>query len=150
MGASCSILNIDIYISYPEKTEYIDFLENNLKSLSYNVINSSLLQNSLNENSSSEISKYIKTIINKTNFIIICLSKNTIKSYPQSIELNELVENISLDKNKIIYLMIDDNYKQNNYKYIDNFIQNKTWFPFYDKETYSNSIDSILSIIFSS
>jgi hypothetical protein len=151
MGATSSIVNFDIYISYPEKNEYIDFLENQLKSLNYNVINSSLLKNSINEEiTSSEIRKYMETIIEKTRFVIICLSKNSVKSYSQSFELNELIENTSLDKNKIIYLMIDDTYKLNNYNYIENYIKNKRWFAFYDEETSNNSIDKILSIVFSS
>jgi hypothetical protein len=151
MGATSSIVNFDIYISYPEKNEYVDFMENQLKSLNYNVINSSLLKNSINEEiTSSEIRKYMETIIEKTRFVIICLSKNSVKSYSQSFELNELIENTSLDKNKIIYLMIDDTYKLNNYNYIENYIKNKRWFAFYDEETSNNSIDKILSIVFSS
>jgi hypothetical protein len=151
MGATSSIVNFDIYISYPEKNEYVDFLENQLKSLNYNVINSSLLKNSINEEiNSSEIRKCMKTVFEKIRFVIICLSKNSVKSYTQSFELNEFVENTSFDINKIIYLMIDDNYKVNNYKYFENYIQNKRWFPFYDEETSSNSIDKILSIVFSS
>jgi hypothetical protein len=149
MGAASSMLNIDIYISYPEKTKYIDCFENNLKSLNYNIINSSLLKNSIKEIPILEAEKYIKIIIEKTCFLIIGISSQSIKSYSQSIELNELIENNSFDKQKIIYLLLEHDYLPNNNKSLENFLKNKRWFPFYNEETYSNSIDKLLSIIFS-
>ena len=150
MGSASSILNIDIYISYPEKNKYIDFLENQLNTLNYNIVNSSLLKSSINEIASNEVSKYIKTIMEKTTFVIICLSKNTVKSYSQSFELNELIENLSFDKDKIIYLLMDSDYIPINNKSLEIYLKNKKWFPFYDEETCSNYIDNILSIVFSS
>ena len=150
MGSASSILNIDIYISYPEKNKYIDFLENQLNTLNYNIVNSSLLKSSINEIASNEVSKYIKTIMEKTTFVIICLSKNTVKSYSQSFELNELIENLSFDKDKIIYLLMDSDYIPSNNKSLEIYLKNKKWFPFYDEETCSNYIDKILSIVFSS
>jgi hypothetical protein len=153
MGAASSMLNIDVYISYSEKNKYIDFLENQLNSLNYNIVNSYVLTNSINEIDNSQVSKYIKMIIQKTNFVIICLSKNTVKSYSQSFELNELIElkeNQSFDKYKIIYLLIDSDYIPSNNKSLEIYLQNKRWFPFYNEETYTNSFDKILSIVFSS
>ena len=146
MGSANSMVCIDVYISYPDKTKYIELLENNLKSLNYYVINSSIVKNSINEiPSSQEISKNINLLLEKTNFIIICLSNDSFKSYSQSFELNEIIENVNFDKNKIIYLILDENNEN-----LENYIKNKRWYPFYDEESYKNSIDKILSIVFSS
>ena len=150
MGSASSMINIDVYISCPEKNKYIDLLENNLQSFNYNVLNSTLLKNSLSVISISEASKYIKTIIDKTKFILIYVSQNSLKSYSQSIELNELMDNNDFDKSKIIYLMGEGDYLPGNNKSLETYFVDKRWFPFYDDETTRDSIDKISSIVYSS
>ena len=149
MGASSSIfleINYDIYLSYAEESEFIDLLKNKLYILNYKVLDSSLVKQALTEISISEISRYVNEIIKKANLIIICLSKKSINSITNAIEMNEL-EKVSRKSIKYIYLMMDENYTPITNKELNCIVKHGEWFPFYDFNVAEESINKIIPLL---
>jgi hypothetical protein len=144
MGNSYSLIKYDIYISYPEEDKNITIFENNLKSLNLNVLNSSLLINNINLQKEL-LQKYIKSIINNNElqYIFVCVSKNIFNTFSQIIETNEFITNELIDNNKIIYLILDEDFTPLN-SYIKHSIRNNKWYPFYNKTTIEDSYNKIL------
>jgi hypothetical protein len=144
MGNSCNLIKYDIYISYPEENENIILFENNLKLLNLSILNSSQLINNITLKN-DVLQKYIKTIIdnNDIQYIFICISKNICKTVSQIIETNEFITNELLDKNKIIYLMLDEDFTPLN-SYITHSIKDNKWYPFYNKYYVEDSYNKIL------
>lgn len=144
MGNSYSLINYDIYISYPEENENITIFENNLKSLNLSILNSSLLINNINLQK-DVLQKYIKSIINNNElqYIFVCVSKNICKTVSQIIETNEFSTNDLVDDNKIIYLILDEDFTPLN-SYLKYSVRNNKWYPFYDKSTIEDSYNKIL------
>ena len=113
MGASSSFITdaeIDIYLSYPNKTEYMERMMDTLQNMNFKVMDSSLMIQSRKDFSISEISKYMQGFIEKTKYIFICISKETIKSVTQIMEMNEIMDKYPTLQNKIIYFMMDTDY----------------------------------------
>jgi hypothetical protein len=151
MGATSSInmdIKYDIYVSYVEVTPYIDTLINSLRSLDYQIIDSSIIKNTLFTLPNTQISNYIETIIEKSKYIFICLSNKSFQSYSQTMETNEL-ELIS-SFSKIIYLFTDNSFTLDTNSELKVIIQQNKWFPLYDEETTSQTCGKILTILMNS
>jgi len=151
MGASSSILTLDVYISFPQQNYYVDQLKRNLKILNYSIMDSSIIIHSMKDSSITEISKYIVSIINKTKYIFICISPETIRSIIQTIEMNELNEtmilNSNFDSKKIIYLMTNENYTPVTNRELKSIIQQNIWFPLYDEETFFQTNNKLTTLL---
>ena len=145
-GNSCNLnlIKYDIYISFSEENENITLFENNLKLLKFNILNSSLLINNI-KLPTDVLEQHVKSIINNNELqhIFICVSKNIYKSFSQIIETNEFIINELVDKDKIIYLILDEEFTPLN-SYIEYLIGNKKWYPFYNKSTVEESYNKIL------
>jgi len=149
MGATSSINisdNFEIYISYPEKNNYIDSFQNILKKNNYTVIDSSIILN-LKDIPLENISKYIETILQKPKYIFVCISPYTIKTISQIIEMNEIIEQYPLIKHKIIYFMIDPKYTPITNKEINTIIKDNKWFNLYDTDTLFYTSNKVLEIL---
>ena len=151
MGASSSIINLDLYFSFPEENYYVDKLKYNMKILNYTIMDSSMIISSMKDLSVTEISKHMGNIINKTKYIFICISPETIRSITQTIEMNELNENMNsiskFDNKKIIYLIIDDNYTPKTNKELKCILQEHKWFPLYNEETFFETSNKITTFL---
>jgi hypothetical protein len=133
-------------LSYSEESEFINWLKNRLFILNYKVLDSSLIKQALTEVSINEIRQSIKPIIKKANTIIICLSTKSIKSITNAIEMNELDLNSS-NLNKYIYLMTDVNYTPITNKELNCIVNQRHWFPFYDRRSVLDSMNKIIPIL---
>lgn len=144
MGNSCNFIKYNIYISFPEENENITLFENNLKSFNLNILNSSLLINNINLQKDL-LKEYIKTTINNNElqYIFVCVSKNFYKTFSQTIEMNEFITNDLVDKNKIIYLILEEDFTPLN-SYLKHTIGTNKWYPFYSKSTSEASYSQIL------
>jgi hypothetical protein len=152
MGASSSIVNIDvysIYISFPKENCYIENIKNNFKTLNYSILDTSMVVTSLKDLPLTDISKYIEKIIEKTKYIFICISPDTIRSVTQTIEMNEL-NNLFLDNKQIIYLMTDDNYTPLTNTELKSIIKENKWFPLYNDETFFHTNNELMTLLFNS
>ena len=148
MGASSSILTLDLYISFPEQNPYIDNLKNSLELLNYSILDSSMIIKSLKDLPITDISKHIKNIIDKTKYIFICISPETIRSITQTIEMNELNNNLKLnDDKKIIYLMTDENYTPLTNIELKCIIQDNRWLPLHDDETFFETNNKLTTLL---
>ena len=138
MGASGSInISSNIYISYDSKqnsNENIKNLYSNLTEYGIMTINSELAAEKLTDYSLPQKIETMKTIINHSCCIIICISEYTLQSYFQMIEMNNIV-----DSNKnIIYIMTDSNYTPENTPYLKMLIKNNQWFLLTDENLMEN------------
>jgi len=148
MGASSSILTLDLYISFPEQNPYVDNLKNNFELLNYTILDSSMIIKSLKDLPITNISKYMVDIIDKTKYIFICISPETIRSITQTIEMNELNNNLKLnDDKKIIYLMTDENYTPFTNRELKCIIEENIWFPLYDDETFFETNNKLTTLL---
>ena len=147
MGASSSILSIDIYISFPEENYYVDQLKHNLKILNYLLLDSSIIMYSMKDLSLTEISKYMVNMIEKTKIIFICISPETIRSITQTIEMNELNSSSTFDKKNIIYLMTDKNYNPVKNRELNCIVQQNKWFPLYDEDTFFETSNKLITLL---
>lgn len=151
MGASSSIIKLDIYISFPNENCYVDKFKDNMKILNYSILDSSMIINSMKDLPITEISKYMVDIINKTKYIFICISPETIRSINQTIEMNELNEilnsNSTFDNKKITYLIIDENYTPVTNKELKCIIQQNKWLPLYDEETFFETNNKLTTLL---
>lgn len=148
MGASSSILTIDVYISFPEQNPYIDNLKNNLEYLNYSILDSSMIVKSFKDLPITNISKYMVNVIDKTKYIFICISPETIRSITQTIEMNELNNNnLKLNDNKkIIYLMTDENYTPFTNRELKCITEENMWLPLYDDETFFETNNKLTTL----
>jgi len=150
MGASSSIaldLNIDIYLSYPEKTEFIERMTDNLQEMNFTVIESSLMIQRKKDLSPSEISKCMEELIEKTKLIFVCISKETIKSVTQILEMNEILDKYPTLEKKIIYFMMDLDYTPITNKELKCIIKNNIWFPLYDNDSLFYTKNKLLTLL---
>ena len=81
--------------------------------------------------------------IENASYIIIFISPNTIRSVKQIQDIQKCWEH---NKN-IIYVMEDSKYTPDHITELSGFIKNSLWYPYYDKETISTTIDSIVKNI---
>ena len=145
MGASNSFLQkIDIYLSFPEENEFVIGLKRKLLDLNYNLCDTSIVKKSFENLSIQEINKYMETLIENTRFIIVCVSLKSLTSFTQSIEMNKLLDNSFEKNNKVIYLIMDENYPC---VLINKHMEKNDCFLYYDQETISESFEKIIEIL---
>ena len=143
MGAASSMnLQYDIYISYPEKTEYIDRIEKELIELNFTIINKQtipgLITPKINNN---DISNIIEDLIKKTKYIFVCISPKTLNSVTQMLEMNEILNNYDEINHKLFYFIMDPSYN------LKSIIRKNKSFPLYDENTLSETTSQILSLL---
>jgi hypothetical protein len=143
MGASSSITNgisNNIYISYDYRqnnNHFLKKLQNELVNLNHNIICSEITSEPLKYLTATEISRNIENILNHTSYFILCVSEETIRSFHQTIEINN-----ALDSNKeILYLLMDKSYTPFNDIYVKGIIKNKKWMRLYDDEHLSDCLN---------
>lgn len=128
-----------IYISFDssqKNNQYIKKLCKDLTNLNCDIKCSEYNDELSTKYTSQEISKMVENIINQTSLLIVCISKNSIRSYLQSIEIN-----IALDSNKnILYIMTDKDYASVKYNLLNGIIRNNTWCPLYDDKSLTHLI----------
>ena len=150
MGSSTSVntrksFPNHIYISFNsfnDDNENIKILISELQKLNYNIINSEII-NPLDEYSNIANINFIEEIIEKSLHIIICISKNTMRSMNQNIEINKAL----ISNKNLIYMMLDKEFTPLNEAGLNIFIQTNKWFPFYDIDTVTSSIKDINKIL---
>ena len=150
MGASSSMtldLNVDIYLSYPEKTEYIERMIDTLQNMNFKVIDSFLMIQSKKDLSPSEISKYMEIFIEKTKYIFICISKETIKSVTQIMEMNEIMDKYPTLQTKIVYFMMDQDYTPITNTELKSIVKNNVWYPIYDEDSLFYTTNKLLTLL---
>ena len=144
MGAAGSINGMTdcIYISYDCRQKdnlYVRVLRDELKKMNLSVIYSEITSESLSHLSSIEISTNIANIMNRTSYFILCVSKETIRSFHQAIEIDN-----ALNANKnILYLMIDEFYTPFNNQFVRGIVRKNKWMPFYSDENVIDSLEYI-------
>ena len=149
MGSSVSLLNIDIYLSYPYKNEWIDKLEIFLQTYSNSILSSDILNKSLNSTPVQQIKENMELIMKNTKYIIVCVSKKSTNSYSQCIEIdgiekNNILNNISY---KIIYIIMENDYNPINNLFIKNIIGINKWLPLYNEKTCEETLNELYSLL---
>jgi hypothetical protein len=150
MGASSSLLTtaeLDIYISYPNKTEYMERMMDILQKMNFVIMDSSLMIQSRKDYSIGEISKYMEIFIEKTKFIFICFSKETIKSVTQIMEMNEIIDKYPRFQTKIIYFMMDSDYTPITNAELKSIVTKHVWYPIYDENSLFDTTNKILTLL---
>lgn len=151
MGASSSLLTdveLDIYLSYPnKKNEYINKMMDILQTMNFKIMDSSIMIQSRTDLSPSEISKYMEIFIEKTKFIFVCISSETIKSVTQIMEINEILDKYPMVQNKIIYFMMDELYTPITNTELKSIIKKNLWYPIYDEDSLFYTTNKLLIIL---
>ena len=143
MGATSSV-NMQssysyIYISYDYREQnnlYIRVLRDELRKWNLTIVYSEITSNSLSHLPSIEISANIKNIMTHTSYFILCVSKETIRSFHQAIE----IDNAFNTNKEILYLMIDEFYTPLNNQCVKGIVSQNKWMPFYNDE---NVLDAL-------
>jgi len=144
MGASSSLITnpeLDIYLSYPNKTEFIEKLIHTLQKMSFILVDSSLKK----EIPISEIPKYMELFMEKTKFIFVCISSNTIKTVTQIIEMNEIMDKYPILEKKIIYFMMESDYTPITDEGIKHIVKQNLWYPIYDDDSLFYTTNKLLT-----
>lgn len=159
MGASSSLimnaeleleLELDIYLSYSHRSEYLERLTHMLQNMNFRIMDSSIMIQSRNDFSNSEISKYMEEFLAKTKIIFICISKETIKSVTQIMEMNAILDKYPTIQPKIRYVMTDDDYTPITNTELKSIVRNNSWYPLYNEETLLDTTNKILTLLFAS
>ena len=142
MGSAGS-LNIQsnncIYISYDygeRNNVYLRVLRDELIKMNFHIVYSETTSEALNHLSYQEITENIKNIMSRTVYFILCISKETLRSFHQAIE----IENAFNGNKKMLYLLIDEMYTPLNTQCVKWIVSNNKWMPFYSKETVSDTL----------
>ena len=138
MGASSSLVGKNVFVSFEQtcdedlKQQFI----NHIESLSYSVINKDFInQTKLTFIEMSDT----KSQLLIANYIVIFISKNTIKSYMQN-----FIDHVSTQNNKkIIYMIMEENLLPVRNAAIKNFIGNNISYPCYNKDTIEYSLNKL-------
>jgi len=146
MGATTSVGNIlseNIYISCIEDDKYAELLYKELIHLGYNTVKCDIKNNKDEFLDVKTFSENITRIISESLCIFVCLREESLQTFNQVIEINHILDS---SKN-VIYIMTDKNYTPLNKKYINGIIKDKLWFPAYDGNTVSNTLNKITSLL---
>ena len=150
MGASSSFMidaGFDIYLSYPKKTEYMEKMMETLYRMNFQVIDSSMMIQSRPDISPEDFPTYMELFINKTKFIFICISKETVNSVNQTKEIHEIMVKYPILKNKIIYFMMDSDYTPITNMELKNKVKQNVWYPIYDEESLFYTSGKLLTFL---
>jgi hypothetical protein len=136
MGASGSILiNKQVYISFDTSCceKIINTCIYEINKLQFNIINNK------DTHFVSDNYRIVENNIIQSNYIIIFISKETLKSNKQAFDIQ-----IALENNKsVIYLIADKDYLPLFNTGIKLFIGNKLWYPCYDAPSVNYSLSKI-------
>jgi len=153
MGASSSLLTdveLDIYLSYPDKkTEFIERMIDTLQKMDFKVMDSSIMIQSRKDLSSYDISKFMEIFIEKTKYIFVCISSQTIKSVTQIMEINEIFDKYPKLQTKIIYFMMNQHYTPITNTELNSIIKKNLWYPIYDEDSLLYTTNKLLTILLS-
>ena len=152
MGASASSsfltdAELDIYLSYSNKTEHMERMMDTLRNMNFKIMDSSVMIQSRIDFPISEISKHMEIFIEKTKFVFICISKETIRSITQIMELNEIMNKYPNLQNKIIYFMVDSDYTPITNIELNSIIKKNKWHPIYDEDSLFCTTNTILTLL---
>lgn len=149
MGASSSFptnINLDIYLSYPAKNEYIDRMKTTLQNTNFTIVESSLIMmQPKSDISFSEISKYMEMFMDKTKYIFVCISSKTIKSVTQTLEMNEIIDKYPTIQQKIIYLILEEGSEEDSD--MKSIIKKNLWYPLYDEDSLFHTTNKLLTLL---
>ena len=118
-----------------------------LQNMNFKVMDSSLMIQSRKDFSTSEISKYMEEFIEKTKYIFICISKETIKSVTQIMEMNEIMDKFPTVQNKIIYFMMDPEYTPITNVELKSIVKQNVWYPIYDEDSLFYTTNKLLTLL---
>jgi len=150
MGASSSFsvnTEFDIYLSFPEKNIYIERMIETLQKQNLSIIESSLIIQNKHEITNAEMSKYMEMFIEKTKYIIVCISTKTTKSVTQIIEMNEIIDKFPIVEKKIIYLMMDPDYTPETNKELKSITKKNDWYSLYDDNSLFETTNKLLEVL---
>ena len=137
-------INKNIYISFDSSQKnnpYIKSLSRDLTKLNYNIKCAEYTDEITTKYTSQEISKMTKKMMNQSCLLIVCISKNSIHSYLQNIEINT-----ALDSNKnILYIMTDNDYASVKYNLLNGLIKDNTWYPLCDEKSLIHLLQHLLT-----
>jgi len=152
MGASTSvssrILN-NIYVSYSEKDSYAILLHEKLIHRNINNFFGPIeyfirdLDEHTGNTVPSQLSSTVKNIMSNSFYIIIYISRATVCSYYQAIEINNAMQS----NTNIVFIMTDKTYTPLNITFLQNFIGNKKWLPAYDEETLNATLEELIPLL---
>jgi hypothetical protein len=147
MGSASSITTQSkcIYISYDCRDKnnlYIRVLKERLSEMNLAITYSEITTDKLSHLSSSEISKNIKEIMTHTSYFILCVSKETIRSFHQAIE----IDNAFNSNKKILYLMIDEYYTPLNNTCVKGIVSKNNWMPFYSEKNVVDILEHLCKL----
>jgi len=150
MGASSSFsvnTEFDIYLSFPEKNIYIERMIETLQKQNLSIIESSLIIQNKHEITNAEMSKYMEMFIEKTKYIIVCISTKTTKSVTQIIEMNEIIDKFPIVEKKIIYLIMDPDYTPDTNKELKSITKKNDWYSLYDDNSLFETTNKLLEVL---
>jgi len=154
MGASSSLLtsselDLDIYLSYSHRSEYLEKMMDTLQNMNFLIMDSSTFQvvQSRRDLSNAEISKYMEEFVVKTKFIFICISKDTIKSVTQIMEMNAIMDKYPMVQHNILYFMTDADYTPLTNAELKSIVRKNSWYPLYDEETLFDTTNKLVNIL---
>ena len=148
MGASSSINNDtknNIYISYDsseKSNHYLRVLKDELEKMNKNILHSEVTRQSLGHLTATEISFHIENILKYTSYFIICISEKTIRSFHQTIEINNALDS----KKEVLYLIMDKSLNPVNSPYVKSIVKKEKWFMFYDDEHLLDCLSYLLDL----
>lgn len=148
MGASTSvspprILN-NIYVSYTEKDSHAILLHEELI-LNHMSNFFGPIENFMKDNKMStfQLSPVVKNIMSNSFYIIIYISRATVASYYQALEINNAVKSNA----HIMYIMTDKTYTPENTSFLKKFIRGNPWLPAYDEETLTTTLEELIRLL---
>lgn len=147
MGASTSvsskIIN-NIYVSYAENDNQAIFLHEELILRNMNNFFGPIgdLTKSYGLTAVQWIPT-IKNIMSNSFYILIYISRDTVNSYHQAVEIN----NAELSNTNIIYIMTDATYTPENTPFLKNFIEKHDWLPAYDDQTLNETLEKLVYLL---
>jgi len=130
MGTASSVSCNIIYLSNISQNEYINQLHNKLEQLGRKIV--------LRE--SNNISEYS---IHQSEYIIICISPNTIRSIQQITEINHAWDS----QKPIIYIMTDKSYTPLCNPELNSVVKKHTWLSCVDEKSMNESFTHISQYI---
>ena len=146
MGASSSVshrqfkLHGNLYISYDDKDICGEILHDELVRTGFNILQGrgvhEYKSSNDNDNEIECFTNLVEEILKTSDYIIICISENTVCSFYQAIEINSAMKS---PKN-IIYLMTSFNFTPLNRPYLNGLVKHHIWLPAYDDTTIESTL----------
>lgn len=129
-----------IYIPTIISNKYVDSLLDKLKDLNIGILKSQL---SMTTFTALETNNYFEFILKNSKLIIVLISPELMELYTKSFEINSIDTHLINNNNNIIYLMIHENFTPENSIFINRYVGNNKWYPFYSQENLDNLLTDI-------